>query len=145
MPEIIKDCEKAISLDPCFTKAYLRKASCYFAMKEYNKCIDTCHAAAKADEDSNNKGLHAKDIELQLQKCMSAIYAQRENETEEETIQRIQGDPEIVAILQDPIMQSILAQARDNPSALEEHMKNSQVAGKIQKLIHAGVIKITRR
>ncbi|KTW26783.1 hypothetical protein T552_02784 [Pneumocystis carinii B80] len=143
--EALKDCDKAISLDPYFTKAYIRKASCYYTMKEFNKCIDTCHAATKADEEGNNKGLHAKEIELQLQKCMSAMHAQRENETEEETIQRIQGDPEVVAILQDPIMQSILTQARENPSALEEHMKNPQVAKKIQKLIQSGVIKVTRR
>ncbi|KAG5513636.1 hypothetical protein PMAC_000674 [Pneumocystis sp. 'macacae'] len=145
MVEALKDCEKAISLDPNFTKAYIRKASCYFAMKEYNKCIDACHEATKADENSNNKGMHAKEIEAQLQKCMSAMYAQRENETEEQTLQRIQNDPEILSILQDPVMQSILSQARENPAALEEHMKNAQVATKIQKLIHSGVIKLSRR
>ncbi|KAG5440756.1 hypothetical protein PCK2_000192, partial [Pneumocystis canis] len=43
MYEALKDCEKAISLDPNFTKAYLRQASCYYIMKEYNKSIDACH------------------------------------------------------------------------------------------------------
>ncbi|KAG5437919.1 hypothetical protein PCANB_000265 [Pneumocystis canis] len=145
MSEALKDCEKAISLDPNFTKAYLRQASCYYMMKEYNKCIDSCHSATKADENNNNKGMHAREIEIQLQKCMSAMYAQRENETEEQTLQRIQNDPEIVSILQDPVMQSILGQARENPSALEEHMKNPQVSSKIYKLINAGVVKIARR
>ncbi|KAG4305239.1 hypothetical protein PORY_001409 [Pneumocystis oryctolagi] len=123
MTEALKDCEKAISLDPNFTKAYIRKASCYFAMKEYNKCIDACHSATKADENSNNKGMHAKEIEIQLQKCMSAIYAQH-------------GRTNIATILN---------QARENPAALEEHMKNSQVASKIHKLINAGVVKVSKR
>jgi stress-induced-phosphoprotein 1 len=41
-------------------------------------------------------------------------------------------------------MQSILQQAKGDPAALQEHMKNAQVRGKIQKLIAAGVIRLGR-
>jgi stress-induced-phosphoprotein 1 len=41
-------------------------------------------------------------------------------------------------------MQSILQQAKDNPLALQEHMKNPQVKASIQKLIAAGVIRLGR-
>ena len=41
----------------------------------------------------------------------------------------------------DPIMQSILQQAQENPAALQDHMKNPVVRGKINKLISAGIIR----
>lgn len=47
-------------------------------------------------------------------------------------------DPDIMAILQDPVMQSILQQAKGDPAALQDHMKNPGIASKIQKLIAAG-------
>lgn len=46
-----------------------------------------------------------------------------------------------MAIVQDPVMQAILQQARNDPAALREHMKNATVRTKIQKLIAAGVIR----
>ena len=46
-----------------------------------------------------------------------------------------------MSILQDPIMQSILQQAKDNPAALQDHMKNDNIVKKIQKLVAAGVIR----
>lgn len=49
-----------------------------------------------------------------------------------------------MAIVQDPVMQSILQQARSDPAALQEHMKNATVRMKIQKLIAAGVIRLGR-
>jgi stress-induced-phosphoprotein 1 len=41
-------------------------------------------------------------------------------------------------------MQSILQQAKGDPAALQEHMKNSQVRLQIQKLMAAGVIRLGR-
>lgn len=43
-----------------------------------------------------------------------------------------------MTILQDPIMQSILQQAKGDPAALQEHMRNPDVRMKVQKLIMAG-------
>ena len=61
------------------------------------------------------------------------------------TLQRIVLTPhQIVSILQDPIMQSILQQAKDDPAALQEHLKNPGIRSKIQKLVHAGVIRMGR-
>jgi STI1 domain len=39
-----------------------------------------------------------------------------------------------MGILQDPVMQSILQQAKGDPKALAEHMRNPQVRSKIQKV-----------
>lgn len=41
-------------------------------------------------------------------------------------------------------MQSILQQAKGDPAALQEHMKNPQVRTNVQKLIAAGVIRLGR-
>lgn len=41
-------------------------------------------------------------------------------------------------------MQSILQQAKGNPAALQDHMKNPTIRMRIQKLIAAGVIRVGR-
>lgn len=139
-PSAVADCDEAISRDPDFIRAYLRKAQAYFTMREYSKCIDVCAEAAEHDKDGKN----AREIQQQESKALQAQYSAREGETEQQTMERIQRDPEIVGILQDPVMQSILQQAKEDPSALQEHLKNATIRSKIQKLVHAGVIRMGR-
>lgn len=139
-PSAVADCDEAIKRDPGFIRAYLRKAQAYFTMREYSKCIDVCAEAAEHDKDGKN----AREIQQQESKALQAQYSAREGETEQQTMERIQRDPEIVGILQDPIMQSILQQAKEDPSALQEHLKNANIRSKIQKLVHAGVIRMGR-
>ncbi|KAF2458221.1 heat shock protein-like protein STI1 [Lineolata rhizophorae] len=139
-PSALQDCDEAIKRDPKFIRAYLRKAQALFAMREYSKCLDVCTEAMEHDEGGKNM----REIEQQQQKALQAQFAAREGETEEQTMERIQRDPEIVGILQDPVMQSILQQAKSDPAALQEHMKNAQVRSKINKLIAAGVIRLGR-
>lgn len=136
-PGAVSDCDEAIKKDANFIRAYLRKAQALFAMKEYNKCIDVCAEASAHDEGGKN----AREIEQQSQKALQAQFAGREGETEEQTMERIQRDPDIMAILQDPVMQSILQQAKSDPAALQDHMKNADIRSKIQKLVAAGVIR----
>ncbi|KAL9031685.1 MAG: hypothetical protein Q9196_000318 [Gyalolechia fulgens] len=136
-PGAVSDCDIAIQKDPKFIRAYLRKAQALFAMKEYNKCIDVCAEATAHDEGGKN----AREIEQQSQKALQAQFSGREGETEEQTMERIQRDPDIMAILQDPVMQSILQQAKSDPAALQDHMKNADIRSKIQKLVAAGVIR----
>ncbi|KAF8865355.1 TPR-like protein [Acephala macrosclerotiorum] len=139
-PSAIDDCDKAIKKDPKFIRAYLRKAQAYFGMREYSKCLDACKSATEVDTTKAN----AREIETQQQKALSAMYSARENETEEQTKERIMKDPEIMGIMQDPIMQSILQQAQSDPAALQEHMRNPGVRDKIQRLVAAGVIRVGR-
>jgi len=139
-PSAVQDCDVAIKLDPSFIRAYLRKAQAYFAMREYNKCVDVCAEATEHDAGGKN----TREIEQQQQKALQAQFSAREGETEEQTMERIQRDPEIAQILQDPVMQSILQQAKSDPAALQEHMKNPQVRMSVQKLVAAGVIRLGR-
>ncbi|KAF8249057.1 TPR-like protein [Wilcoxina mikolae CBS 423.85] len=134
LPEAVKDCDLAIKCDPKFMRAYIRKAQIYLAMKDYNKCLDACDEATAADTEHK----HTREIEDTSRKCMQVMYSAREGETEEQTMERIQRDPELVSIISDPVMQSILQQAKQNPRALNEHMKNPMIGTKIRKLIAAG-------
>lgn len=136
-PGAVQDCDEAIRRDPAFIRAYLRKAQALYGMMEYNRCIDVCTLAHEHDEGAKN----GREIDAQQQKAMEAQFSARVGETEEQTSERIQRDPEIMAILQDPVMQSILQQAKDNPAALNDHMKNAGIRMKIQKLVAAGVIR----
>lgn len=90
-PSAVQDCDEAIKRDPKFIRAYLRKAQAYFAMREYSKCIDVCTEASEHDVEGKN----TREIEQQSQKAMEAQFAAREGETEEQTMERIQRDPEV--------------------------------------------------
>lgn len=137
-PEAVKDCDEAIKRDPNFMRAYIRKAQAQLAMRDYNKCLDTLTTAQEVD----TEGKHGAELENLMRKCMQTMYAAREGETEEQTMERIQKDPEIASIISDPVMQSILQQAKTNPAALNEHMKNPIIRQRIQRLMMAGVIRL---
>lgn len=92
-PNAVQDCDEAIKRDPNFVRAYIRKAQALFGMKEYNKCLDICAEAAAHDQ----SGANAREIEQQQQKALEAQFSAREGETEEQTAERIQRDPEVRA------------------------------------------------
>lgn len=139
-PDAVDDCNKAIKLDPTFIRAYIRKANAQLAMKEFSHVIDTLTEARTKDQELNG-GKNLAEIDQLLNKAMSQRFASIEGETPEQTMERVSKDPEIVEILQDPVMQGILGQARENPAALQDHMRNPEVAKKINMLIAAGVIR----
>ncbi|KID84623.1 heat shock protein STI1 [Metarhizium guizhouense ARSEF 977] len=142
-PSAVDDCNMAIKKDPKFIRAYIRKAQAFFGMRKYSDCVDACTDATQVDQEFHNNA-NAREIEQQQQKALSAMYSARDNETEEQTRERLMKDPDIMSIMQDPVMQSILQQAQSNPMALQEHMKNPGVRSKIQKLMAAGVIRVGR-
>ncbi|RSL64944.1 hypothetical protein CEP54_004441 [Fusarium duplospermum] len=142
-PSALEDCDAAIKKDPKFIRAYIRKAQAYFGMRKYSECVDACTEAQQVDQE-HHAGANAREIEQQQQKAFSSMYSARDNETEEQTRERLMKDPDIMGIMQDPVMQSILQQAQSDPAALQEHMRNPGVRSKIQKLIAAGVIRVGR-
>lgn len=137
LPEALKDAEEAIKVDPKFIKAYIRKGHVLYAMRDYTKALETVQEATDLDEEKK----HTKEIADLALKCQQALFSQREGESEEETLQRAMRDPEVAKIMSDPVMQSILQQAQQNPAALQDHMKNPTVRANIMKLVNAGIIK----
>ncbi|EPQ28876.1 uncharacterized protein PFL1_03678 [Pseudozyma flocculosa PF-1] len=141
LPEALKDCDEAIRIDAKFVKGYIRKSNVLFAMKEYTKAMEAIQLAETVDAEQEGGAKNAREIQQQSAKCMQALYSQRSGESDEETLQRAMRDPDVAAIMQDPVMQSILQQAQGNPAALQEHMKSPIIRDKIHKLIAAGIIK----
>lgn len=90
-PEALKDAEEAIKVDPKFVKAYIRKSHVLFAMRDYTKAIETVEEAAEIDDEKK----HTREIQDQVVKCQQAMYSQRADESEEQTLQRAMRDPEI--------------------------------------------------
>jgi stress-induced-phosphoprotein 1 len=93
-PSALDDCDLAIKKDPKFIRAYIRKAQAYFGMREYSKSVDACNQALEVDKEHHN-GTNSREIEQQQQKAFTAMYAARENETEEQTRERLLRDPEV--------------------------------------------------
>ncbi|KAF5357580.1 hypothetical protein D9758_007450 [Tetrapyrgos nigripes] len=137
LPEALKDVNKAIEIDPSFVKAYTRKANVLLSMREHAKALEAVQEAQLHDTDNKNAN-EIRQLEFKIQQ---ALFEQRGEETQEQTLERAMRDPEVANIMSDPVMQSILQQAQSNPQALQDHMKNPVVRQKIQKLINAGIIR----
>jgi stress-induced-phosphoprotein 1 len=129
----------AIKKDPSYIKAYPKKGDCHFAMKEYHKALETYEAGLKIDS--------ANELCKEgLMKTQRAIYTSGSATTEEEKMERAKrgmADPEIKKILQTPEVMNALQDLQNNPAAIQNIMKNPDLALKIEKLIQAGIIGTT--
>lgn len=146
IPEGLKDCDKAIQLDPNFIRAYIRKAALQYAKRDYAECLETCELAAALDKDQK----HSTEIQSQKTKATFEIYRQQHhhhqqqngsNDDESTIADKIAKDPELAAIIGDPAMRMILQQMQTDPAAIQDHMKNPVVAGKIRKLVASGILR----
>ncbi len=78
-------------------KAYIRKVSVLFALREYTKALDALDVATEKDEASGSKSV--REIQELAFKLQSALSAQRATETEQETLERAMRDPEVAVRL----------------------------------------------
>mmetsp|Transcript_20899 Transcript_20899/g.25341 ORF Transcript_20899/g.25341 Transcript_20899/m.25341 type:complete len:428 (+) Transcript_20899:543-1826(+) len=126
------DCKQAIKIDPKFVKAWGRKGNIEFFLKEYHKAMDSYKMGLELDAENQV----CKDG---LAKTAYAVQTQS-GEANQIRAQRAMEDPEIRNILSDPIMKQVLSDMQTDPSCAQKHMSNPEVAGKIEKLIAAGII-----
>ncbi|GAA6009841.1 hypothetical protein JCM10207_002128 [Rhodosporidiobolus poonsookiae] len=142
LPEALKDAEKAIEVDPKFVKGYIRKSNVLFAMKEFDKAYTAIEQAAEKDDASAN----TKEISQTFAKVTQALSSSRAGETDEQTYARAMRDPEVQQIMSDPVFQSILQQAQQDPKSLQSHMASSaEIRRKVETLVRAGIIKTGSR
>ena len=48
--ECIKDCDRALELDPSYTKALLRRAKCYMESEQYEEAVRDYEKVLKSDK-----------------------------------------------------------------------------------------------
>ncbi|XP_011168268.1 stress-induced-phosphoprotein 1 [Solenopsis invicta] len=126
----LKDCEKVVELDPKFIKGWIRKGKILQAMQQQGKALTAYQKALELDP-QNSEALEG------YRSCaMSA------SSNPEEVRRRAMADPEVQSILRDPAMRLILEQMQSDPRALQDHLKNPDIAAKLQKLLESGLIAI---
>jgi stress-induced-phosphoprotein 1 len=125
--------EVALELDPKYVKAWVRKGDIEVLMKENHKAMSSYKKGLELDPDN-------KACKLGLNKVSSMVgQAQTEDEKQERAAHAM-ADPEIQAILQDPVMRQVLQDFQDNPKAAQKAMMDPGVRGKMEKLIASGIV-----
>jgi stress-induced-phosphoprotein 1 len=128
--------EKALELDPKYVKAWARKGDIEFAFKEYHKAMDSYKQGLELEPDN-------AACKQGLQKTQQQITYGRASMTDEQKKEQAahgMADPEIQSILQDPVVQQVLRDFGENPTAAQQAMQDAGMRAKIQKLIAAGII-----
>jgi hypothetical protein len=64
-------------------------------MREYSKALEALQAASSVD----TANAHAQEIQAQEFKIQQALFTQRADETEEQTLERAMKDPEVAVSL----------------------------------------------
>ncbi len=131
----LDDCEAALKLDPAFVKVYIRKGKIQHFLKQYHKALATYDEGLKLDPTNQ---------ELRDGKMQTAVAIQRENSSSEVDPRRQQEamkDPEIQAILRDPVINQVLQNLQSDPASAQRALKDKNIMGKLEKLIAAGIIK----
>lgn len=126
----LKDCEKCVEIDPKFIKGWIRKGKILQGMQQQGKAITAYQKALDLDP-SNAEALEG------YRSCSVAVSS-----NPEEVRKRAMADPEVQSILRDPAMRIILEQMQSDPKALQDHLKNPDIAAKLNKLLESGLVAI---
>eukprot|EP00039_Didymoeca_costata_P013945 m.218691 g.218691 ORF g.218691 m.218691 type:complete len:333 (-) comp15905_c1_seq5:115-1113(-) len=135
IPHSLKDAEKCIELDPKFIKGYLRKGNCLIAMKKYSEAITAFQEGLKVDPNNGEAKEGVRNAER-------AKYGDRANMSQEERAKAAMQDPEVQAILGDPVMRQILEQMQTDPQSAQSHLQNPTIRDKIMKLAESGILEM---
>lgn len=125
---------QALSLDPKYVKAWARLGNVHFFLKEYNKAMDAFKAGLEVDEAN-------PDCQEGYGRTVMKIQAASTGEVDQEQVARAAADPEIQAILRDPVVNQVLQDLQSDPAAGAKVMKDPVMSAKINKLIAAGILR----
>merc|ERR1712038_555642 len=131
-----REIEVALDLDPKYVKAWARKADIEVLMKENHKALESYKKGLELDPNNAT----CRDG---LRKVTAMINQGQANMTEEEKKERAahaMADPEIQSILQDPVINQVLRDFNENPTAANQAMSDATVRTKIEKLIASGIL-----
>lgn len=126
----LRDCETCVKLDEKFIKGWIRMGKILQGMQQPSKALNAYQKALEIDP-QNAEALDG------YRACTMSVHS-----NPEEVWKKAMSDPEVQQILKDPAMRLILEQMQSDPKAVQEHLKNPQIATKIQKLLESGIIQI---
>jgi stress-induced-phosphoprotein 1 len=131
-----REIEKALESDEKYVKAWARKGDIEILMKENHKAMDSYKKGLALDPSN-------PACKEGLRKVTQLINFGRHSMTEEqkkEQAAHAMADPEIQAILTDPVLQQVLRDFGENPTAAQQAMGDATVRAKIEKLIASGIV-----
>lgn len=137
--EALKDADKCIELDPTFVKGYTRKGHVQFFTKQYDEAVETYNEGLKHDPNNEELKDGLRRCHMEINKAATGQLSEQELKERQE---RAMQNPEIQAILTDPVMRQVLEDMSTNPTAAAEHQKNPMIMAKVQKLISAGIVQV---
>jgi len=134
MGSALRDCDKCIELKPEFPRAYARKATVEILCKQVHKAKETVEAGLKMSPDDAELKEVQRKVQLQV---MGVGLTPEERELRAKEAMK---DPNIVSIMQDPVMRQVLEDMQRDPSSAQKHMQDARVKANIEILMAAGII-----
>jgi len=131
-----REIEIALELDSKYVKAWARKGDIEILMKENHKAMESFKKGLAIDPEN-------AACKEGLRKVTAMVNYGQANMSEEERKERAAhalADPEIQAILQDPVITQVLRDFNENPNAANKAMADPSVRSKIEKLIASGIL-----
>jgi len=129
----LQDTQRAIALKPDWVKPYLRKAKVEQAMQRHHRALATLKLAKK--NIANPSETDSAFLELQV------AIGRANNTKDPQRQQRALQDPDIQAILKDPVVSNLLKRAETDPSEIQKAiMKSEHIRDSIEMLAAAGII-----
>ena len=128
-----REIEVALELDPKYVKAWTRKGDIELLMKENHRAMESYKKGLELDP--NNAACKEG-----LRKVSSMVGSNMSEEEKRERAAHAMADPEIQAILQDPVVRQVLTDFNENPEAAQRAMMDPVMRGKIEKLIASGIV-----
>merc|ERR1712000_717527 len=140
-PSAVKACDDALKIDDKNFKAWLLKGHYQYHMKDYKNTLDSYRKAEHLQPDSDEVKQSIERTLLAIEQRNRSVRQGGADDEETQAAQaRARSDPEIQAILADPVMRKVLQDMSTDPKAAAEHMKNATIRDKIEKLIAAGIV-----
>lgn len=134
--DALKDADRCLELRPDFVKAHARRGHSYFWTKQFNRALQAYDDGLKIDPDSADCKEGRMRTMMKIQEMASG-----QSGDNDEAAKRAMHDPEIAAIMQDSYMQMVLQEMQNDPKRIKEYMRDPSIAGKLNKLVSAGIIR----
>jgi stress-induced-phosphoprotein 1 len=134
--QALEDCETCLGMEPTFVKAYIRKGKVQHFLKQYHKALVTFDQGLALDPNCTDL-IQAKQLTVRVINQSNSTGA-----ADPERQREAMKDPEIQAILRDPVINNVLQTMQTEPAKAQDMLKDPTIMGKIEKLVAAGILQV---